>query len=90
MSDYIYAQSTLQTSPLTATLALSLTVPLSLLGDVFIGTRLGGAGSFIGAVLVLGSFTAVGLLDHRRALDEAEPLFHNADNARSRSGDGSY
>ena len=66
---------------MTATLALSLTVPLSLLGDVLIGTRLGGAGSFAGAVLVLGSFTAVGLLDHRRALDEAAPLLRNPDNA---------
>lgn len=75
---------------MTATLALSLTVPLSLLGDVLVGTRFGGAGAFAGAVLVLGAFTAVGLLDHRRALDEASPLFHNADSARSQGVEDSY
>ena len=67
MSDYAYLLAMLKTSPLTVTLGLSLTIPCALLGDLFVGNRLGGWETVLGATLVLVSFVVVGLADKRDA-----------------------
>lgn len=63
------------TSPLAVTLGLSLTIPLAVFGDLFLGTTVGGVWFFVGAGLVLGGFIAVGVADAtQRAEDNAEYL----------------
>ena len=47
------------TSPLVVTVGLSLTIPLSLLGEIFIQGREEGVLYWIGAVIVVGSFVFV-------------------------------
>ncbi|BFZ59557.1 hypothetical protein YB2330_000568 [Saitoella coloradoensis] len=55
VSDYLWAWSTLLTTPLTATLGISLTIPLALGGEVWRGREVGG-GYWVGAGLVFGGF----------------------------------
>ena len=62
------------TSPLAVTLGLSLTIPLAVIGDLFLGTAIGGLSFFVGAGLVLGGFIAVGVEDTQRASDVQEAV----------------
>ncbi|GAO45778.1 hypothetical protein SAICODRAFT_17875 [Saitoella complicata NRRL Y-17804] len=55
VSDYLWAWSTLLTTPLTATVGISLTIPLALGGEVWRGREVGG-GYWVGAGLVFGGF----------------------------------
>lgn len=59
-SDLLYAISLVKTTPLVVTIGLSLTIPLAVIGDFLLG-RPCGFQVILGAVLVLGSFIAVGL-----------------------------
>jgi solute carrier family 35, member F5 len=70
-SNLIYVIGMLKTGPVTATLALSLTIPVALLGDIFKGTELGGVQSFVGGLLVLVSFCVVGWADRTARIREA-------------------
>lgn len=56
----------LLTSPLAVTLGLSLTIPLAIAGDLYRSAPVS-LFSFIGGVLVLGSFVANGMMDLREA-----------------------
>jgi solute carrier family 35 protein F5 len=59
-SDFIYVLAMLKTTPLVVTIGLSLTIPLAVLGDFFLGRPAQGR-VLIGAALVLISFIAVGV-----------------------------
>lgn len=37
LSDYIYVLAMLKTTPVTVTVGLSLTIPLAVVGDIFLG-----------------------------------------------------
>jgi solute carrier family 35 protein F5 len=63
-SDFIYVIAMLKTSPLVATVGLSLTIPVAVAGDFLLG-RTVKLLSLFGALLVLGSFIVVGLEDSK-------------------------
>lgn len=57
-SDFIYVIAMLKTSPLVATVGLSLTIPFAVMGDYFLATP-AKAQALIGGLLVLASFAVV-------------------------------
>jgi len=59
-SDFIYVLAMLKTTPLVVTIGLSLTIPLAVLGDFFLGRPARGQ-VLLGAALVLLSFLAIGI-----------------------------
>jgi len=59
-SDYIYVIAMLKTTPLVVTVGLSLTIPLAVVGDYFLG-KPATFQVLVGAVLVTGAFIAVGV-----------------------------
>ncbi|TFK76991.1 hypothetical protein BDN72DRAFT_754340 [Pluteus cervinus] len=61
-SDYLYVVAMLKTTPLVATVSLSLTIPLAVLGDIFLG-KWATVKVMFGAVLVVVSFFVVGWYD---------------------------
>ncbi|PIA16331.1 hypothetical protein COEREDRAFT_42826 [Coemansia reversa NRRL 1564] len=61
LSDYLWLQSMLMTSPLVVTLGLSLTIPLSVAGDVLFKAAAVTPLYFAGALLVLLAFVAANL-----------------------------
>ena len=65
-SDYIYVIAMLKTTPLVVTVGLSLTMPLAVLGDFFLG-RPAKMQVVLGAIIVIGSFLALGVEDSRNA-----------------------
>ncbi|KAK0533573.1 hypothetical protein OC834_002176 [Tilletia horrida] len=62
-SDFAYLLAMLKSSPLVATVGLSLTIPLALAGDVLRGSHSGGWLGSVGSIMVLFSFVAIGLAD---------------------------
>jgi solute carrier family 35 protein F5 len=63
-SDYIYVIAMLKTTPLVATIGLSLTMPLAVLGDIGLQHSVKGQ-VVLGAALVLVSFVVIGLEDSK-------------------------
>ena len=63
----------LLTSPLAVTLGLSLTIPLAIAGDLYRSAPVS-LFSFIGGVLVLGSFVANGMMDLKEAEEQGGQL----------------
>lgn len=63
VSDFAYLLAMLKSSPLVATVGLSLTIPLAILGDAVRGSHSGGMQSYLGSALVLASFVVIGLVD---------------------------
>jgi len=61
-SDYLYVKAMLKTTPLVATIGLSLTIPLAVVGDTFLG-KPSPALVLFGAFLVSVAFFMVGLSD---------------------------
>ncbi len=59
-SDYIYVIAMLKTTPLVVTVGLSLTIPLAIVGDLFLGRSIALQAIF-GGCLVLVSFVVVGI-----------------------------
>lgn len=59
-SDYIYVIAMLKTTPLVVTVGLSLTIPLAVVGDYFLG-KPATFQVLVGAVLVTGAFIVVGV-----------------------------
>ncbi|EGN96861.1 hypothetical protein SERLA73DRAFT_185071 [Serpula lacrymans var. lacrymans S7.3] len=59
-SDFLYVLSMLKTSPLVVTVGLSLTIPLAVVGDFFLGKPTKGQVLF-GALLVLIAFSIIGI-----------------------------
>ncbi|KAF8078506.1 hypothetical protein FPV67DRAFT_1557818 [Lyophyllum atratum] len=72
-SDYLYVLAMLKTTPLVVTIGLSLTIPIAVIGDFFLGktTR---ALVLIGAFLVIVSFVIVGLDDAKMRSQKEESL----------------
>lgn len=67
VSDMAYLLAMLKSSPLVATVGLSLTIPLATLGDALRGSHTGGLQSYWGSFIVLASFVAIGLADRALA-----------------------
>ncbi|KIJ68330.1 hypothetical protein HYDPIDRAFT_106512 [Hydnomerulius pinastri MD-312] len=63
-SDYIYVIAMLKTTPLVATIGLSLTIPLAVLGDYFL-SKPAAIQVLLGAVLVTAGFIVVGIEDSK-------------------------
>lgn len=63
VSDMAYLLAMLKSSPIVATIGLSLTIPLAILGDLIRGAHTGGVQSYLGSSIVLLSFVAIGLAD---------------------------
>ncbi|KAK7058864.1 hypothetical protein VNI00_001488 [Paramarasmius palmivorus] len=82
-SDYLYVLAMLKTTPLVVTIGLSLTIPLAVIGDFFLGrpVKLQVIG---GALFVLVSFVAVGLDDARLRRTEDLDLASEQREGRSR------
>ncbi|CAN6616065.1 thiamine-repressible mitochondrial transport protein Thi74p [Trichomonascus vanleenenianus] len=59
ISDYLWVVAMLMTSPLVVTVGLSVTIPLSMIGDFFIRGHLGSLVYYIGAIMVCWSFFAI-------------------------------
>ena len=69
-SDYIYVLAMLKTTPLVVTVGLALTIPLAVVGD-WVFLRIGATPQTIaGAVLVVFSFTALGLEGRQETEEE--------------------
>jgi len=68
-SDFIYVLAMLKTTPLVVTIGLSLTIPLAVLGDFFLGRPAQGR-VLIGAALVLISFIAVGVQSSKTKVED--------------------
>ncbi|KAJ1304483.1 hypothetical protein OPQ81_005629 [Rhizoctonia solani] len=81
-SDFIYVLAMLKTTPLVVTVGLSLTIPLAVGGDLFLGTSTS-AQALIGAALVLASFVVIGLEDQEEAPRVDRPLYIDTDRGRS-------
>ncbi|KAG7450397.1 uncharacterized protein BT62DRAFT_943297 [Guyanagaster necrorhizus] len=58
-SDYLYVLAMLRTTPLVVTIGLSLTIPLAVIGDLFLGNFVGAKVMF-GAIMVFVGFLIVG------------------------------
>jgi solute carrier family 35 protein F5 len=70
-SDIFWAYAMVLTSPLLVTLGLSLTIPLSLVGEMVLQERYEGWIYWVGAAIVLGSFCFV---DHEERGEEIEEV----------------
>ncbi|KAK0551012.1 hypothetical protein OC846_000124 [Tilletia horrida] len=80
ISDFAYLLAMLKSSPLVATVGLSLTIPLALAGDVLRGSHSGGWLGSVGSIMVLFSFVAIGFADletePKKEQDEADGRQH--------------
>lgn len=63
-SDYLYVMAMLKTTPLVVTVGLSLTIPLAVIGDMFLTKPTKGQ-VIVGATLVVISFVVVGIDDSK-------------------------
>ena len=79
-SDFIYVIAMLKTTPLVVTVGISLTIPVAVVGDFLLG-RAVKLVSLLGALLVLGSFAAVGLEDTKNEEALAEEAAVEEDQA---------
>ncbi|KAJ1933410.1 hypothetical protein EC988_009128, partial [Linderina pennispora] len=61
LSDYLWLMAVLMTSPLVVTLGLSLTIPLSMAGDILWKGVAVGLPYYVGAVMILAAFIAANL-----------------------------
>ncbi|GAA5878806.1 hypothetical protein JCM16303_007190 [Sporobolomyces ruberrimus] len=75
VSDALYLRSMLLTSPLAVTLGLSLTIPLAIAGDLYRSAPVSFY-SFLGGVLVLGSFVGNGMMDLKEAEEKGGLVQH--------------
>lgn len=69
-SDICWAYAMVLTSPLVVTVGLSLTIPLSLVGEIVLQGRKEGLVYWLGAAVVVGSFVFV---DREEVKEEEEP-----------------
>ncbi|CAG8462161.1 2040_t:CDS:2 [Ambispora leptoticha] len=80
LSDYLWLLATFMTSPLVVTLGLSLTIPLTLAGDVFYKEIHLGTQYWVGAVFVLLGFLTVNLATLREQKQLKHDRVYNEDN----------
>ncbi|OWO99277.1 hypothetical protein B2J93_1165 [Marssonina coronariae] len=69
ISDYAWAYAMLLTTPLVVTVGLSMTIPLSLIGQIILNTQYSSALYWVGACIVILSFLFINHESH----DESEP-----------------
>lgn len=69
-SDYLYVIAMLKTTPLVVTVGLSLTIPLAVVGDYFLG-KPATFQVLVGAVLVAGAFIVVGVENSKEREDDS-------------------
>ena len=75
-SDFIYVLAMLKTTPLVVTIGLSLTIPLAVLGDFFLG-RPARRQVLFGAALVLIGFVAIGIQGSDTKADDDPSLLNS-------------
>jgi solute carrier family 35 protein F5 len=80
-SDYLYVVAMLKTTPLVVTVGLSLTIPLAMVGDYFLG-KPATFQVLVGAVLVTGAFIVVGVENSKK---EGDGLLAQADGMGQRA-----
>lgn len=80
LSDYIYVIAMLKTTPLVVTVGLSLTIPLAVVGDYFLG-KPATFQVLLGAVFVTGAFIVVGV-------ENSKPREGNSVLAQDLAGEG--
>lgn len=61
ISDYLWARSVVLTSSTVATVGLSITIPLAMVSDFFVQTKVPGTLSSLGAILVIIGFCLVNI-----------------------------
>ncbi|KAH7067234.1 hypothetical protein BKA63DRAFT_114365 [Paraphoma chrysanthemicola] len=76
VSDFCWAYSMLLTSPLIVTVGLSLTIPLSLVGQIVLDAQYAGVWYWVGAVIVVMSFV---FINHEDRKDEEEGVLQGAE-----------
>lgn len=79
IADMCWAYAVLLTTPLVVTVGLSLTIPLSLVGQVVLNSQTATAPYWIGAVIVVGSFI---FINHEEKKEEQIPHESNAEPER--------
>lgn len=76
VSDFCWAYSTLLTSPLIVTVGLSLTIPLSLVGQIVLDKQYASAMYWVGALIMVLSFL---FINHEEKMDEEEGVLEGAE-----------
>ena len=76
VSDFCWAYSMLLTSPLIVTVGLSLTIPLSLVGQIVLDSQYASIWYWVGAAIVVLSFV---FINHEDRRDEEEGVLQGAD-----------
>ena len=71
ISDYCWAYSMLLTSPLVVTVGLSMTIPLSLIGQMILNSQTSSLIYWFGAAVVLSSFI---FINHESAEEEKQAI----------------
>lgn len=71
MSDYTWAYAMLLTTPLVVTVGLSLTIPLSLVGQMILNSQYSSGLYWAGAVVMVLSFLFINHESHDKDDDEA-------------------
>ena len=77
MSDFCWAYATLLTSPLIVTVGLSLTIPVSLIGQMILDSQYSSALYWVGAGIMFISFLFINHEDRKEeeaGLSESRPL----------------
>ena len=69
-SDYLYVIAMLKTTPLLVTIGLSLTIPLAIVGDLFLKHPPAPL-ALLGAILVLSAFVLIGVADSRKRTEDS-------------------
>jgi hypothetical protein len=85
LSDFLWAQGLLLTSPLVATLGLTLTVPVAMLGDFFIHDAQFNRWFLIGSLGVLVGFILVNVAQNQDAANAAAAAAAEAAEAAARN-----
>ena len=80
-SDYIYVIAMLKTTPLVATIGLSLTMPLAVIGDIGLQHPVK-AQVVLGAALVLVSFVVIGMEDRQEIREGCKMMEDGTDESR--------
>jgi solute carrier family 35 protein F5 len=82
-SDYVYVIAMLKTTPLVATIGLSLTMPLAVMGDIGLQHPVK-AQVVLGAALVLVSFVVIGMEDHQEIREGCKMMEDGTDESSLR------
>ncbi|KAK8201255.1 hypothetical protein BKA81DRAFT_408283 [Phyllosticta paracitricarpa] len=84
VSDFCWAYSMLLTSPLIVTVGLSMTIPCSLIGQIFINGQTSNWIYWLGASVVLGSFV---FINHEESKEEEQQQQQQPGDAATLAGD---